>query len=115
MSREAVQRGNDAIATRERVDRAVRGTVERHALWRRGATLVAAVSGGADSLCLLGTLLALREQEAGGAPGEIIVAHLDHRLRGAEGEQDAEWVAAFARELGLRCELGSADVLALAN
>ncbi|MGZ3673433.1 MAG: tRNA lysidine(34) synthetase TilS [Ktedonobacterales bacterium] len=115
MSREAVQRGDEAIATRERVERTVRGAVERHALWRRGAPLVVAVSGGADSLCLLGTLLALREQESSVAPGEIVVAHLDHRLRGAEGEQDAAWVAAFARELGLRCEPGTADVPALAR
>lgn len=115
MSREAVQREDEAIATRERVERTVRGAVERHALWRRGATLVVAVSGGADSLCLLGTLLALREQESSVAPGAIVVAHLDHRLRGAEGEQDAAWVAAFARELGMRCEPGSADVPALAR
>lgn len=115
MSRDAMQQGDEAVATRERVERAVRGAVEQHALWRPGASLVVAVSGGPDSLCLLGTLLALREQGSASAPGEIVVAHLDHRLRGAEGEQDAAWVAGFAQSLGLRCELGSADVLALAR
>lgn len=115
MSVDAVQQGDEAASTRERVERAVRGAVERHVLWRPGASLVVAVSGGPDSLCLLGTLLALREQGIASAPGETIVAHLDHRVRGAEGERDAAWVATFARELGLRCELGSADVPALAR
>ncbi len=115
MSVEAVQQGDEAAATRERVERVVRGAVERHALWRTGASLVVAVSGGADSLCLLGTLLALREQETASAPGALVVAHLDHRVRGAEGERDAAWVAAFARDLGLRCELGVADVPAQAR
>lgn len=79
------------------------------ALWSAGATIVVAVSGGADSLCLLGTLLALRDSGAASAPGEMIVATLDHGLRGEAGDADARWVAALATSLGLRCVSGQVD------
>ena len=116
MSHKAAQQKDAAAAsTRARVERTVRDAVERHTLWQPGATVVVAVSGGPDSLCLLGSVLALREQGVASAPGEIVVAHLNHQLRGIESEHDAEWVAAFARELGLRCEVNSADVGKLAR
>ena len=85
------------------------------ALWPAGATVVAAVSGGADSLCLLGTLLALRERGQAGAPGDIVVATLDHGLRGAAGAEDARWVAELAARLGLRCFADQVDARAHAR
>src|SRR6476659_863416 len=100
---------------RIRVERAVAAAVRRRRLWKPRARVVVAVSGGADSLCLLGALLALRAQGVAIAPGEIVVAHLDHGLRGAEGREDAAWVAAFAREQGLRFVGDSVDVAALAK
>src|SRR5262249_23640318 len=72
-----------------------------HRLWPAGATLVVATSGGADSLCLLGVLLALRDGAGPRAPGRLIVAHLDHGLRGQDGVADAAWVAELAARLGL--------------
>jgi tRNA(Ile)-lysidine synthase len=98
-----------------RVERAVAAAVRRHGMWTSGACVVVAVSGGADSLCLVGTLLALRAQGAACAPGEIVVAHLDHGLRGAEGREDAAWVEAFACEQGLRFVGDAADVAAQAK
>ena len=85
------------------------------ALWPVGATVVVAVSGGADSLCLLGTLLALRKAESPGAPGEIVVATLDHGLRGAAGAADARWVEDLTARLGLRCVAERVDAHALAQ
>ena len=98
-----------------RIESKVRRAVERGALWSPGATVVAAVSGGADSLCLLGTLDALRRRGIPSAPGRIVVAHLDHRLRGAEGEADAAFVAELAAALGLECVVGREEVAALAR
>ena len=54
--------------------------------------LVVAVSGGADSLCLLGLLLELQNSGHSLRLAELIVAHLDHGLRGEAGEEDALWV-----------------------
>jgi tRNA(Ile)-lysidine synthase len=101
-------------ARRAVVDEVARAVVDE-ALWEPGATLVVAVSGGADSLCLLGALLDLRERRATRAPGDLVVATLDHGLRGAAGAEDARWVVALASGLGLRCMSGQVDARALAR
>ncbi len=72
----------------------------------RGATVLAAVSGGADSVALLHLL-------AGLAPGRgwtIAVASLDHGLRGAAGAADLGFVARLAADLGLRFHGGTVRV-----
>lgn len=71
--------------------------------------LVAAVSGGPDSLCLLHALTRLRP--AGLA---LHVAHFDHGLRGAASQADAEFVARTARDWGLPATVERADVGAYA-
>jgi tRNA(Ile)-lysidine synthase len=68
--------------------------------------LVAGISGGPDSLCLLELLC-----RAGFRP---LVAHFDHHLRGESG-QDAARVAQMAAQRGLAFELGSRDVAAYAR
>lgn len=107
---------NDARPRRDRATRRVEALVARaareHGLWRPGDTLVVAVSGGQDSLCLLGALLALRERVHPAAPGELIVAHLDHGTRGDDSAADAAWVAAFAARLGLRHMVETTDARA---
>jgi tRNA(Ile)-lysidine synthase len=70
----------------------VRQVVRRYKLLPPGATVVVGVSGGPDSLCLLHVLNRLQAQ------GSFVlhVAHLNHGLRGAEADADAEFVAALA-------------------
>jgi tRNA(Ile)-lysidine synthase len=98
-----------------KIERAVRLDATRYALWTPGASLVVGVSGGADSLCLLGVLHALSRVASPVAPGRLIVAHLDHGLRGEDGQRDAAWVAEFAQSLGLPCILDAKDVRELAR
>ncbi|MBF6590502.1 MAG: tRNA lysidine(34) synthetase TilS [Ktedonobacterales bacterium] len=98
-----------------RVEAAVARALTEHALWPAGATVVAAVSGGPDSLCLLGALQALRARGHPLAPGALVVAHLEHGLRGAAGEADARFVAEVAAALGLRSVLERAAVAAEAR
>lgn len=100
---------------RAEVEAAVARAIAAHALWPADATLVVGVSGGADSLCLLGTLQALRERGHPLAPAALVVAHLDHGLRGAEGAADARFVADLAVGLGLRCMTERVDTRALAR
>jgi tRNA(Ile)-lysidine synthase len=72
-------------------------TVERHAMFAGARRIGVAVSGGADSVCLLYALLEL-------APRWdlcLSVLHLDHQLRGKESSADAEFVADLARGLDL--------------
>lgn len=67
---------------------------------------VVAVSGGPDSTALLA---ALRETRA----GPLVVAHLDHGLRGAAArDRERAAVEALAARWGLPCERGAVDVLA---
>lgn len=100
-------------------EESVARAVEAHALWPAGATVVVAVSGGADSLCLLGTLLALRAVTYPGSSlplvGEVVVATLDHGLRGAAGAADARWVCELAASLNLRCFTEHVDTRARAR
>ena len=71
-----------------------------------GSLLVVAVSGGPDSVCLLHVLFSLRKELS----VDLHVAHLDHRLRGAESDADAAYVKRLAQGLGLPATIGQHDV-----
>jgi tRNA(Ile)-lysidine synthase len=72
-------------------------------LKRPPAGIVAAVSGGADSVALL---RALAEVFA----GPLIVAHFNHGLRGDESDADAAFVAELAANLQVPCRLERRDL-----
>lgn len=72
------------------------------------ARIVLGVSGGADSVALL---RGLREA---GWNDRVIAAHLNHRLRGQEAEDDARWVQALCQRLSVPAEIGECDVAARA-
>ena len=59
---------------------------------RPGDALLVAVSGGPDSVALLHLLLAVRDNLS----VRLDVAHLDHGLRGAEGDEDQRFVEGLA-------------------
>ena len=76
-----------------------------------GASVLVAISGGADSVALLRGLLQLRE------PLKLTLraAHLNHQLRGADADADADWVAALCRQCDVRCDIEIAPVRELAE
>jgi tRNA(Ile)-lysidine synthase len=75
----------------------VRAHCHRHALLPRGARVLALVSGGADSMCLMHLLPALHD-------GPVEVLTVDHGLR-PEAAREAAAVLAAARDLGLPAHL----------
>ncbi|MGH7814890.1 MAG: tRNA lysidine(34) synthetase TilS [Candidatus Binataceae bacterium] len=81
---------------RQIVERAVAGALARAAI-RPGASILAAVSGGADSTALLHVLLDLRERSG----FRVAAAHLNHRIRGAESDRDEAFVRAMCARLGV--------------
>lgn len=70
-----------------------------------GCGVVAAVSGGPDSVALLRALAELRQ--TGG--GRLLVAHFNHGLR-PEAKDDEQFVLELASRLGLECRVGQAGV-----
>lgn len=92
----------------ESIEHKVEATVRRHGMIKAGDRIIAAVSGGADSVVLLHALHGL----SGKLGMELVTAHLDHGLRGAEGRDDAVFVADYAAGLGLSCIVERADVAA---
>jgi len=78
----------------------VKDTIRKHEMLSGGEAVVAAVSGGADSVVMLHALWSLRDE----LKLKIIVAHLDHGLRGAESRRDYLFVKGLARSMGLPFE-----------
>src|SRR6187549_762585 len=73
-------------------------------------TLVAGLSGGADSVALLHVLQTL----SGRMGFRVVAAHLDHGLRPESGE-DAAFCRRLCRGLGIPLSVGRADVRARAD
>ena len=84
----------------------VRKTITRYNMLPRGGRVAVAVSGGPDSVCLLHVLREL-------APAfevSLSVAHLNHKLRGSESDDDERFVAELAAGLGLPFYGAGADI-----
>lgn len=77
-----------------------------------GDHVLAAVSGGPDSVALLSVLI---ELESVLGVERITVLHFDHRLRGEESDADREFVSELARAAGLDFRCGTADVASVAR
>ena len=71
-----------------------------------GQRILAAVSGGPDSVAMLYLLYDLREE----LELTIQVSHLQHGIRGEEAIEDARFVARLAERLGLICHLKEIDL-----
>ena len=82
--------------------------IRQHHLVSASEKLVVAISGGADSVCLLHILVGLKAQ----LKVKLHIAHLNHRLRDAESEADAEYVADLAHKLGVPPTIERRDVKA---
>jgi tRNA(Ile)-lysidine synthase len=75
---------------------------------RSGERIVVAVSGGADSTALM---LALEElRRVGLLELDLIVAHLNHGLRGCRSDEDAKWVVQQAGALAFDVVFANAQV-----
>lgn len=85
--------------------------VRKHHLFSCGDKIVLGVSGGADSVCLLHLLEECRPEW----DLSLVVAHIQHGIRGAEAERDAAFVAGLAERLSLPFFLVEGDVPALAR
>lgn len=87
-------------------------TIQNYNMLDGGQNLIAAVSGGADSMCLLHFLYSAREELN---INFLAAAHVNHNIRGEEAKRDENFVRSFCDEHNIPFYLLDADVPALAN
>lgn len=80
--------------------------VQKEQMIEPGDAVMAAFSGGADSVFLLYLLAVLWENWK----LRLVAVHVNHGLRGAEAQRDEEFAKAFCRRLGVACIVCSVDV-----
>ena len=85
----------------------VRAYAAQHQLWTAETRVVAAVSGGSDSVALA---VVLRELAARDQLIFAGIGHLNHRIRGADADADEQFVRALADRVGVPAIVSSADV-----
>jgi tRNA(Ile)-lysidine synthase len=86
----------------------VKHTISRHRMISEGDSVIVAVSGGPDSVCLLNILHALKNE----LHIHLVVAHFDHGLRPAEDESETAFARALAESLKLPFETARGRLLA---
>jgi len=99
------------MAEKERqkfLQKRVLGFIQENQLVSSQHCLLVAVSGGPDSVCLLHILVKLREELG----IRLHIAHLNHQLRGAESEADAQYVSDLAHRLDIPATIEQRDVKA---
>ena len=84
----------------------VRDTIEKYELIDNGDKVVVGVSGGHDSMTLLYVLLSLRDELG----FSLVVAHINHGVRGLESDGDEEYVRQVSNKLGIPFYSKKADM-----
>jgi tRNA(Ile)-lysidine synthase len=95
-------------STEQTTEKRVLRFIKEKRLVNAGQKLVVAVSGGADSVCVLDILARLR-RELG---VELHIAHFNHRLRGTAADADARYVTELASRMGIPATVTAGNVLA---
>ncbi len=75
--------------------------IQKQELLTKGEHVLTAVSGGADSTCLLYLLIQMREDW----DLEVRAVHVNHGLRGKEADRDADFTKAFCKEYEVPCSI----------
>lgn len=84
-------------------------TIEQYDMIRSGESVIAGVSGGADSVCLFMCLLAYQKR----VPFDLSVVHVNHGIR-KEAKKDAAFVKELCGRYEIPCHIYEVDVKALA-
>lgn len=84
--------------------------IRENGLLQEGDSVLAALSGGADSVSLLHILVSLKEL----LNIQIYALHMNHMIRGEEAERDERFCRELCDRLGVPLEVVTADVPAIA-
>ena len=94
----------------KQLEKQVEQYIVQHHLIEPGDLVLAGVSGGADSMCLLELLHACMEQIG----FELRVIHVEHGIRGSESVADAQYVGSYCAARAIPCEIIPVDAGAYA-
>lgn len=89
----------------------IRAYIKKYKMLEEGDTVIAGISGGADSVCLLYMLLALRQEWK----LDVIAVHVNHMIRGRAADEDEAFVRRLCREQQVPLEVFRTDVAELAR
>lgn len=84
-------------------------TIEQNNMLRSGDKIVVGVSGGADSIALLYALNSIKSLYN----IDIVCAHLNHGIRGADADRDEKFVKEISKQLGIECYSKTVDIPAM--
>jgi tRNA(Ile)-lysidine synthase len=87
----------------------VRETIKKYHMLERGNMVIVAVSGGPDSVALLKALNIFSDEYR----LTLIIAHLNHGLRGEESNNDEEFVRKLSESMGIEFEYKYIDISSL--
>ncbi|MBI5182257.1 MAG: tRNA lysidine(34) synthetase TilS [Nitrospirae bacterium] len=82
-----------------------KGTIDRYSMLKKGDVVLAAVSGGPDSVCALEILNRLKDEYG----LKLHVAHLNHKFR-KEADKEAEFVRKLSEKKGIASTIEAIDV-----
>lgn len=85
--------------------------IKKHNLIKQGDRVLCAVSGGADSVCMLDLLMSFRDELS----FSVSVAHLNHNLRGDEAKRDENFVKELCKTYSVPFYSKCVDVNALSK
>lgn len=88
------------------MEQKVKGYVQNHHMIEKTDKVLAGVSGGADSICLLFVLLKL-QKELG---FQLLAVHVNHQIRGAAADADEAYVESVCKEQGVPLVVYREDV-----
>lgn len=86
-------------------------TIQKYQMIEPGMRVVAGISGGADSVCLLLCLTKYRKI----VPFELMAVHVEHGIRGKESLADAAFTQELCEKMGVPCRVCPVDIPQIAS
>ena len=89
----------------------IKHTIDEYGMLDRGDTVIVALSGGADSVCLLHNLNSIKDELS----LKLMACHVNHHLRGEESDRDMKFCCELCRQNDIEIFVKEYDIDALSK